>query len=43
LNAVTEFVDHVGTARTDSARLDSAWFGKGDALKTKAAELALAA
>lgn len=38
LNAVSEFVDHEA-ARTPDARIDAAWFGKGDALKTRAAEL----
>jgi len=38
LNSVTEFVDHHARAKTDSARLASAWFGRGDDLKTTAAE-----
>lgn len=38
LNSVTEFVDHHARAKTDSARLASAWFGRGDDLKTLAAE-----
>ena len=42
LNAVTEFVDHEKRARDSSARLDSAWFGKGASLKQKALETALA-
>jgi phage/plasmid-like protein (TIGR03299 family) len=41
LNAVTQFVDHEAPARTDSNRLESAWFGRGDVLKTKAMEAAL--
>ncbi len=43
LNAVTEYVDHVARARTDDNRRASAWFGPGDALKTKALEMALSA
>lgn len=39
LNAVTEFVDHAARARSQDNRLDSAWFGRGDALKTRALEL----
>jgi phage/plasmid-like protein (TIGR03299 family) len=42
LNSVTELVDHERGANT-STRLDSAWFGTGDNLKTRALELALAA
>lgn len=38
LNAVSQFVDHEA-GRTADARIDAAWFGKGDALKTRAAEL----
>lgn len=37
-NAVTEHVDHEA-GRTDDARLDSAWFGRGQALKNRALEL----
>lgn len=41
LNAVTEYVDHArGGERT---RLSSAWFGSGEALKNRAAELLVAA
>jgi phage/plasmid-like protein (TIGR03299 family) len=36
LNAVTEYYDHHRPSRTDDARLNSAWFGKGDAMKAKA-------
>lgn len=36
LNAVTQYVDHERRARTPDNRLDSAWFGQGNALKTKA-------
>lgn len=39
LNAVTEHVDHFAHAHTQDARLDSAFFGKGDDLKTRAVEL----
>ncbi len=42
VNAVTEFVDHHARASTDSHRLASAWFGRGDNLKTVAFEKALA-
>lgn len=38
LNAVTEFVDHE-QGRTGDTRLDSAWFGDGATLKTKAMDL----
>jgi phage/plasmid-like protein (TIGR03299 family) len=38
LNAVSQFVDHEA-GRTTDARIDAAWFGKGDALKSRAAEL----
>lgn len=38
LNAVSQFVDHEA-GRTADARIDAAWFGKGDALKSRAAEL----
>jgi len=43
LNAVTEHVDHHARAGTQDARIDSAWFGKGDALKSEAMDLLLAA
>jgi phage/plasmid-like protein (TIGR03299 family) len=39
LNAVTEYVDHEGRARSQDNRLNSAWFGKGDELKTRALQL----
>lgn len=42
VNAVTEFVDHHARATTPSHRLASAWFGRGDDLKTQAFERALA-
>ena len=41
LNAVTQFVDHERRARSSDNRLDSAWFGQGNALKAKAFEAAL--
>jgi phage/plasmid-like protein (TIGR03299 family) len=39
LNAVTQYVDHAARARSQDNRLDSAWFGRGDALKSKALEM----
>ena len=39
LNAVTEYVDHATRTRTQDNRLDSAWFGRGADLKTRALEL----
>ncbi|MDN4591739.1 hypothetical protein DBA29_24960 [Xenophilus aerolatus] len=41
LNAVTEFVDHERRARSQEYRLDSAWFGRGAALKQRALDAAL--
>ncbi len=41
VNAVTEYVDHHAKAANDSNRIASAWFGRGDALKTQAFEQAL--
>jgi hypothetical protein len=38
LNAVTEYVDHHATAKTDSHRMASAWLNGGDDLKTTAFE-----
>lgn len=38
LNAVTEFVDHE-RGRSGSSRLESAWFGTGNAIKNRALEL----
>jgi phage/plasmid-like protein (TIGR03299 family) len=38
LNAVTELVDHE-RGRSDNTRLESAWFGTGNALKNRAIEL----
>lgn len=40
VNAVTEHVDYFARTQIADTRLDSAWFGKGDALKTQAVELA---
>lgn len=42
VNAVTEFVDHHAKASTTDHRLEAAWLGKGDDLKTAALERALA-
>jgi phage/plasmid-like protein (TIGR03299 family) len=40
VNAVTYHVDHAGRARNADNRLDSAWFGAGDAKKSAALKLA---
>lgn len=42
VNGVTEYVDHVQRAKTESHRMANSLFGKGDALKTEAFERALA-
>jgi phage/plasmid-like protein (TIGR03299 family) len=42
LNAVTQYVDHEARARSQDNRLASAWFGAGDALKSRAYDMALA-
>ena len=42
VQAVTEYVDHKARARNDENRLNSAWFGPGSSLKTRALELATA-
>ena len=42
VNGVTEYVDHVQRAKSDSHRMANSMFGKGDALKTLAFERALA-
>lgn len=41
VNAITQYEDHHNMARTVDARMNSAWFGKGDARKTDAFEYAL--
>lgn len=38
VNAVTEYVDHHARARNDSNRIESAWFGRGEAMKAQAME-----
>lgn len=40
VNAVTHSVDYNPHSQSDSSRLDSAWFGRGAAQKTKAYEMA---
>lgn len=42
LNAVTEFVDHHARARSTDNRIDSAWFGNGERIKSDALDKALA-
>lgn len=42
VNAVTEYVDHHAKASSTDHRLESAWLGRGDDLKTAALERALA-
>jgi phage/plasmid-like protein (TIGR03299 family) len=42
LNGVTEYVDHVQRAKSESHRMANSMFGRGDALKTMAFERALA-
>jgi len=42
VNAVTAYVDHVKGGKTTDHRLDSALFGSGDDLKTRALDLAFA-
>ena len=42
VNAVTQYVDRENSARTLDGKIASAWFGTGDALKSKAFALALA-
>ena len=41
VNGVTEYVDHVQRGKTPDHQLANSWYGKGDALKTSAFELAL--
>jgi phage/plasmid-like protein (TIGR03299 family) len=42
LNAVTQLVDHE-RGRNSDTRMNSAWFGQGDGIKSRALDLALAA
>jgi len=42
LNAVTEYVDHESRARNDGNRFNSAFFGKGAELKTRAYTMVMA-
>lgn len=42
VNAVTEYVDHHSKAVSTENRMASAWFGRGDSLKTTSFEQALA-
>jgi phage/plasmid-like protein (TIGR03299 family) len=42
LNGVTEYVDHVQRAKSESHRMANSMFGKGDALKSMAMERAMA-
>ena len=37
---MAEYIDHRGTKETDSDRLESVWFGKGDHVKARAYEVA---
>lgn len=39
MNAVTEYFDHWHPARTADARLNSAWYGRNDRMKSRAMEL----
>lgn len=39
LNAVTEYYDHHASSRSNDARLNSAWFGRGDRIKQQALDL----
>lgn len=40
VNAVTAYTDHMATAKSADHRANSAWFGTGDELKSRAFELA---
>jgi phage/plasmid-like protein (TIGR03299 family) len=42
LNAVTEYVDHHTGHKTDDARMNNAWYGDGDKLKSAAMDLLVA-
>lgn len=39
LNAITEYYDHHHPARSQDARLNNAWFGRGDEIKNRAVML----
>lgn len=39
LNAITQYVDHTGSSRNQSRRIDSAWFGQGAKMKDEAFRL----
>lgn len=39
MNSITEYFDHHRPSRTADARLNSAWFGKGDNIKAKALQV----
>ncbi len=41
VNAVTQYVDHSAKSKTDSHRMNSAWFGRGNDIKSRALALAL--
>lgn len=41
VNAVTDYTDHLRTCKSDDHRVESAWWGTGDLLKTDAMALAL--
>lgn len=43
VNAVTQYADHEARAQSTDHRLNSSWFGAGDALKNKAVHIAMAA
>jgi phage/plasmid-like protein (TIGR03299 family) len=42
INAITEYLDFHTATRTDQARLQSSWFGKGNKMKEKGLEMLLA-
>lgn len=42
VNAVTQYADHEVRAQSQDNRLSSAWFGPGDAMKSRAVELCMA-
>lgn len=41
LNAVTQYIDHEGRSRTADRRLESAWYGPGNAVKEQARQVAM--